>query len=294
MTHLKQLEEKSIYLLRESFHHFKGQISMLWSVGKDSTVMLHLVKKAFLGRVPFPLMHIDTSFKIPEMIEFRDRVVKTQKLDMIVGRNSEALKKKLSFPSGSLTRLECCQILKTQSLIDTSEALVLRERFNHQSQKYEPDSKNEAFKALIMGIRADEEGSRSKERYFSIRSKDSSWKIEDMPAELWDEFNTDLPAEQSCRIHPLLDWSEKNIWEYIAQENIEVSDLYFDRGSGERYRSLGCAPCTNKIKSAARNAFDIIAELSHGELSKLSERSGRAQDKENGNSLEALRRKGYM
>ena len=294
MTHLNQLEEKSIYLLRESYHHFKGQMSMLWSIGKDSTVMLHLVKKAFVGNIPFPLMHIDTSYKINEMLEFRDQCVKEQKIDMIVGANREALKNSRSFPAGSLTRLECCQTLKTEALINTAEAKFSRLRFNHKNQQYEPDTQNEIFRALIMGIRADEEGSRSKERYFSVRSKNSSWKIEDMPPELWNEFNTDFGDGQSYRIHPLLDWSEKNIWEYINQEKIKVSDLYFDRGSGERYRSLGCAPCTQKIKSGAKTAAEIVIELSTGELSRVSERSGRAQDKENSNGLEALRRKGYM
>lgn len=293
MNHLKQLEEKSIYLLRESYHHFKGQISMLWSIGKDSTVMLHLVKKAFRGQVPFPLIHIDTSYKIAEMIRFRDDLVKQQKLDMIIGSNILALQKNLTYPAGQLSRTECCQILKTQALINTA-ATADRLRYSVVNEKYEVDTKKEAFKALIMGIRADEEGSRSKERYFSVRSNDSSWKIEDMPPELWDEFNTDLTKQQNYRIHPLLDWSEKNIWEYIAQEKIEVTSLYFDPGTGERYRSLGCAPCTQKIKSTAKTPEEIVMELSHGQLSKASERSGRAQDKESGNSLETLRRKGYM
>ena len=294
MDYLDQLEEKSIYLLRESYHYFNGQISMLWSIGKDSTVMLHLVKKAFLGKIPFPLMHIDTTFKIAAMIKFRDRTVIDQKIDMIIGSNYEVLKSGQTFPSGHLTRLECCQSLKTNALINTAEALTQRYRFNHQSQIYEIDKKNETFKALIMGIRSDEEGSRSKERYFSVRSKNSSWKIEEMPPELWNEFNTGNQDDQSFRIHPLLDWSEKNIWEYIARENITVSSLYFDQGTGERYRSLGCAPCTQKIKSVAKNVAEIVQELTTGALAQISERAGRAQDKENGNSLEALRRKGYM
>lgn len=294
MNHLNQLEEKSIYLLRESYHYFKGRLAMLWSVGKDSTVLLHLSKKAFLGKVPFPLIHIDTSYKIPEMIKFRDLQVQQQKLDMIIGQNRVALQNKLSFPNGTLNRIDCCQTLKTDALISTAEARSERMRFNHELQKYLPDGKNERFMALIMGIRADEEGSRSKERYFSLRSQDSSWQIEDMPPELWDEFNTDLQSNQSCRAHPLLDWTEKNIWEYISREKINVSSLYFDQGSGERYRSLGCMPCTQKIKSSAKTPEDIILELSQGTLSKISERAGRAQDKENANSLEALRRKGYM
>lgn len=294
MTNLDQIEEKSIYLLREAYYYFKGSISMLWSVGKDSTVMLHLAKKAFLGKVPFPLIHIDTTFKIAEMISFRDQIVKEQKLDMIVGSNFTALKLGRTFPSGKLTRLECCQTLKTEALLNTAEALTPRYRFNHTSQVYEIDQKNESFKALIMGIRSDEEGSRSKERYFSIRANDSSWKIEDMPPELWNEFNTDMQNQQSVRVHPLLDWSEKNIWEYIAREKIKISNLYFDNGEGERYRSLGCSPCTQKIKSIAKNPQEVVQELSAGALVQTSERAGRAQDKESGNSLEVLRRKGYM
>lgn len=115
-----------------------------------------------------------------------------------------------------------------------------QQRFNHIQKKYELDPKNEPLKALLMGIRSDEEGSRSKERYFSVRSEDATWNIESMPAELWDEFNVDLAPNQSVRVHPLLDWTEKNIWEYIVQENIEVTSLYFDQGDQMRYRSLGC------------------------------------------------------
>lgn len=294
MSPLDQLEEKSIYLIREAHHYFNGQMAMLWSIGKDSTVMLHLVKKAFLGNTPFPLIHIDTSFKIPEMIRHRDQVVRDQKIDMIIGANAKALSSEKTFPAGQLTRLECCQSLKTEALINTAEALWPRKRFSHETQTYETDKKNEVFKALIMGIRSDEEGSRSKERYFSVRAKNSDWKIEEMPPELWSEVNAEQKDDNSYRIHPLLDWSEKNIWEYIVQEQIRVSDLYYADHTGERYRSLGCAPCTQKIKSTAKNAVEIVQELTDGALSQVSERAGRAQDKENGNSLESLRRKGYM
>ena len=291
---LNQLEEKSIYLLREAFCCFGSRMAMLWSVGKDSTVMLHLVKKAFFGEIPFPLIHVDTSFKIPEMLTFRDETVKELRLDMIVGKNSQALNSLQSFPDGTLTRTDCCQQLKTFALVNTAEALLPRERFNHTTQRYETDTQNEKFKALVMGIRADEEGSRSKERYFSVRAKDSNWNIEDMPPELWNEFNVAEQPGESIRIHPLLDWSELNIWQYIAREKIKVSNLYFDSGTGTRYRSLGCAPCTAPIVSKSATVMEIVQELSVGDLSKTSERAGRAQDKESGNSLEVLRRKGYM
>lgn len=294
MQHLNELEEKSIYIIRESYAHFRDQMAMLWSIGKDSTVMLWLVRKAFAGRVPFPLVHVDTTFKIPEMILFRDQVVEHLGLDMIVGCNSVAISNKQTFPDQTLTRIECCHTLKTLALENTVKGLWPRQRFNHTQKKYELDQKNEPLKALLMGIRSDEEGSRSKERYFSVRNEDSTWNIENMPAELWDEFNVDLAPNQSVRVHPLLDWTEKNIWEYIVQENIEVTSLYFHQGDEMRYRSLGCAPCTKKIPSTARNPIEVLAEISSGQYAHIAERSGREQDKENGMTLEKLRRKGYM
>ena len=294
MNHLDKLEEKSIYLIRESYYHFKGRIAMLWSVGKDSTVMLSLVRKAFGGVVPFPLIHIDTSYKIPEMIQFRDQVVRDLRLDMIVGSNQEAIRSKKTFPEQSVTRLECCHLLKTKTLELTFKAQAERLRFNHDLKTYEVDTSGEIFDALLLGIRSDEEGTRSKERYFSIRKEDNSWEIENMPAEIWDEFNVELSHGQSIRIHPILDWSEKNIWEYIKREGISVTELYFNQGAGSRYRSLGCWPCTKKIISAAKTVDEIISEITTGEFSRIAERSGRDQDKENGNTLEALRRKGYM
>ncbi len=294
MDHLDQLEEKSIYILREAHYHFKDRMALLWSIGKDSTVMLWLVRKAFMGQVPFPLVHVDTNYKIPEMIRYRDEVVKDLKLDMVVGQNQLALAEKNTFPDGKLTRLECCHVLKTMALHNTVKAEGQRLRYNHLLQKYEIDLKKEKFQTLIMGIRSDEEGSRSKERYFSIRSSTDQWKIETMPPEIWDEFNTDLDPDQTMRIHPLLDWAEKNIWEYIVRENIPVTSLYFNQGENTRYRSLGCYPCTQKINSTAKNAKEVLAEISSGDLANVAERSGRAQDKENGNTLEVLRRKGYM
>lgn len=294
MNHLNQLEEKSIYLLREAYYHSPNRLALLWSIGKDSTVLLWLVRKAFLGQIPFPLLHIDTHFKIPAMIQFRDQMVKKLKLDMIVGSNTIALKQKQTFPDGQISRTECCSLLKTFPLENVTSNSIPRDRYNHTSQAYQLDLSGQIFTSLIMGIRADEEPSRSKERYFSVRASDGSWKIEDMPAEIWDEFNHKISMHEKLRIHPLLDWSEKNIWEYIHREKIPVTELYFDQGDQTRYRSLGCWPCTSKIQSNSKNPEDIIFELSEGSLARHSERAGREQDKEGGNSLETLRRQGYM
>ncbi len=298
MNSLDQLEEKSIYLIRESYSHYKVRLAMLWSIGKDSTVMLHLTRKAFLGKVPFPLVHVDTSVKIPEMITFRDQTVKRLNkeinLDMIIGQNKVALEKNETFFNGNLTRLQCCQTLKTEALFKTTQGVFPRNRFDRQTESYTKDDKNEIFDALIVGIRSDEEGTRSKERYFSKRSPQQNWDIENLPAELWNQFNTDLHPGESVRVHPILDWSEKNIWQYIEREKIQVTDLYFSNANNERYRSLGCAPCTKPIKSTAKNPTEILHELEFGSLSKLGERSGRSQDQEDQNGLETLRRNGYM
>jgi sulfate adenylyltransferase subunit 2 len=145
-----------------------------------------------------------------------------------------------------------------------------------------------------VGARADEEGSRSKERYFSPRGVDSAWEVGDQPPEFWNQFNTDFAPGTHVRIHPLLDWTELNIWEYIERERIPVIDLYFDRGDGHRYRSLGCAPCTQVVASPASSASDIVLELRSGRFANVAERAGRAQDAADGAGLETLRRQGYM
>jgi len=147
---------------------------------------------------------------------------------------------------------------------------------------------------VIVGARADEEGSRSKERYFSPRDKNNEWDVGDQPPELWNQFKTDFAPGTHLRIHPLLDWTELNIWEYIERENIPIIDLYFDQGNGKRYRSLGCYPCTTPVESTSKNVSDIVAELKTGKFVNIAERSGRAQDKEDGGGLETLRRDGYM
>lgn len=266
MDHLDRIEAESIYILREAYKHF-GKLGMLWSIGKDSTVMLWLAQKAFFGNCPFPLIHVDTTFKIPEMIKFRDKFVKEYNLNLIVNTNTKALEEGMGPQKG---RLVCCKALKTDGL---QEVVT----------KYE-------FEGLIVGVRRDEEGSRSKERVFSERNAESQWDYTDQPPELWDQFKTDFKKGNHIRIHPLLGWREIDIWEYIKRENIPIIDLYFSK-NGKRYRSLGCAPCTKPIDSNASNVDEIIEELKN---TKETERSGRAQDQEDAHALEKLRKHGYM
>jgi sulfate adenylyltransferase subunit 2 len=293
IDHLDRLENTSVHILREAYACFK-RICMLWSIGKDSTVLLWLARKAFLGHVPIPLVHIDTGFKIPEMISYRDRLALEWKLTMIVGKNSGSLSAKETFPDGAVDRITCCKKLKTEALVNTLSGSWKRYRINHRTGEYEVDPENEPYTGVIVGVRADEEGSRSKERYFSPRDRLSEWDIGGQPPEFWNQYKTDYAPGTHVRVHPLLDWTELNIWEYILREKIPTVSLYYDRGEGKRYRSLGCWPCTFPIDSRAANVDDIIGELSGGSLKNIAERSGRAQDKEDGGGLETLRREGYM
>ena len=293
MDHLDQLENTGVHILREAYANFKS-LGMLWSIGKDSTVLLWLARKAFFGHVPFPLIHIDTSFKIKEMIEYRDSLTAEWGLTMIYGQNKGALERGETFPGGRLDRISCCKALKSDALRNTLSGEWPRYRFNHSTKRYEIDANNEAFTGVIVGVRADEEGSRSKERYFSPRDKDSDWDVGNQPPEFWNQYKTDFAPGTHIRIHPLLDWTELNIWEYIAREGIPTVSLYYDRGNGKRYRSLGCYPCTFPIESTAKNVSDVIEELKSGRLANIAERAGRAQDMEDAGSLETLRRDGYM
>ncbi len=293
MTHLDKLEATSVHIFREAYRDFKSRV-MLWSIGKDSTVLLWLARKAFFGHVPFPLMHIDTSFKIPEMIAFRDRLARELHLDLIVGQNRPAIKAKQTFPDGVLPRVACCKALKSEALRHTLSGEWPRLRMDPATGLYAEDTSGESFTGVFVGARADEEGSRSKERYFSARDQQSEWDVSDQPPELWKQYKTDFAPGTHVRIHPLLDWTELNIWEYIERENIPVISLYFNQGEGKRYRSLGCHPCTSPIDSDARNVSEVIEELRSGKFSDIAERSGREQDKEDGGGLETLRRGGYM
>ena len=293
MKHLETLEATSIYILREAYANFKN-LGMLWSIGKDSTVLLWLVRKAFLGHVPFPLIHIDTHYKIPEMIEYRDHLTRLWRLDMIVGSNTEALELKQTFPDGNVDRIACCKLLKTQALKETLSGHAPRMRFNHNLQRYEVDTSRDPFTGIILGVRADEEGSRSKERYFSPRDAQNEWNISEQPPEFWHQYKTEFAPGTHVRIHPLLDWTELNIWEYIERENIPTVSLYYNHGENKRYRSLGCYPCTFPVESSASGVAEIINELKTGKFAHIAERAGRAQDKDDGGSLETLRRDGYM
>jgi sulfate adenylyltransferase subunit 2 len=270
MDKLSKLENQSIYILREAFNKFTD-LAMLWSIGKDSTVMLWLARKAFLGHVPFPLVHVDTTYKIASMIEYRDRLVEEWGLALVVGNNEPVLQAGTTFPNGKATRVECCGTLKKDGLKQVLEG--------------------HGFTGVIVGVRRDEDPTRAKERYFSPRDKNMEWNVEDQPPELWDQFKTDYDPGTHIRIHPLLHWTELDVWEYIEREGMPVIPLYFSNEKGERYRSLGCAPCTTPIKSNARTVAEIVAELRE---TKTSERSGREQDKESEDAFEKLRRDGYM
>jgi sulfate adenylyltransferase subunit 2 len=293
MDTLDTLEARSVHILREAYASFK-RLCMLWSIGKDSTVLLYLARKAFFGHVPFPLVHIDTSFKIPEMIAYRDRLADEWGLTLMYGQNTQALAERRTFPDGAVDRLECCRLLKTDALKRTLSGESPRFRFNPVTKRYDQDPDREPFTGVIVGARADEEGSRSKERYFSPRGQHHQWDIAEQPPEFWSYYKTDFAPGTHVRVHPLLDWTELNVWEYIAREGIPTVSLYYDQGNGTRYRSLGCGPCTTPIESTAASPEDIIEELRTGRLKNIAERSGRAQDAMDGGGLETLRKDGYM
>lgn len=293
MNHLDELESKSVHIIREAYASFKN-LGMLWSIGKDSTVLLWLARKAFFGHVPMPLIHIDTNFKITEMIEYRDDLAIKWHLDMIYGQNTDALNSGNTYPDGKATRIQCCKNLKADALKHTLNGDWPRYRMNHNTGSYEIDSNTEAYTGVIVGVRADEEGSRSKERYFSPRNEHNDWAVSEQPPEFWNQYKTDFAPGTHVRIHPLLDWTELDIWEYIQRESIPMVSLYFDQGSGTRYRSLGCYPCTKPVESTAKNVEEVIEELKTGKFANIAERSGREQDKEDGGGLEDLRKGGYM
>ena len=265
MKHLRQLEEQSVYILREAYKHFE-HLAMLWSMGKDSTVLLWLTRKAFFGHVPFPLVHIDTGYEMPELIEYRDRICREWRLRLVVGQNRAALEQGMNPTVG---RVACCTALKIEAMNQ-----VIAEQ---------------GYSAIILGIRSDEEGTRAKERYFSPRNKQGEWDFREQPPELWDQFKTSFPQGEHVRIHPLLDWTEVNIWEYLQSEQIPLPDMYFDKGDGTRFRSLGCVPCTNSVSSPASTVNEILIEL---RSTKIAERAGRAQDE--GRGMEQLRKLGHM
>ncbi|HLC18786.1 MAG TPA: sulfate adenylyltransferase subunit CysD [Thermodesulfobacteriota bacterium] len=267
MDHLTALENKSIFIIREAYYRFRN-IAMLWSVGKDSTTLLWLCRKAFFGKIPFPVIHIDTTYKFPEMYRFRDEYARKWGLELIVGRNEGKVTEGMGPGAGS--KLECCNELKTNALKLTI--------------------KKHGFKALLLGIRRDEHGIRAKERVFSPRDENFRWNYEDQPAELWDQYKCSAEEEDHVRVHPILHMTELDIWRYIKREDIPVTGLYFNK-EGKRYRSIGCVPCCSPVDSMASNIDEVIEEL---EKTKTSERAGRAQDKEDAYTMQKLRSLGYM
>lgn len=259
MNSLKELEEKSLYTLREAGARFQN-LAALWSTGKDSTVLVALARKAFFGRVPFPLIHIDNGIDFPETYELRERLAKEWDLDVIVARSE--IKDELS-------GIRCCGSNKTDAL-----KKLMDER---------------GFDGLFVSIRRDEHGIRGKERYFSPRDKEFRWNYKNQSPEIWDFISQEESASH-IRIHPLLHWTELDMWLYIRQEGIPVNPLYFSR-NGERYRSLGCTQCTVAVESNATTLDEIIEEL---RTTKTSERAGRMQDKEQEHVMQRLRALGYM
>ncbi len=266
MDYLTKLENESVYLIREAYAQFKD-IGMLWSIGKDSTTLLWLIRKAFYGKVPFPIIHLDTGYKFKEIYGFRDYYAKEWGLNLLVYRNEEAIKNGISPKTG---KLECCTELKTNAL----KQVVAQN----------------SIKALYLGIRRDEHGVRAKERFFSVRDSDFEWNYKEQSVEMWDQHKTNAEENEHFRIHPILSWTEKDIWNYIKRENIPMTKLYFSNGSC-RYRSIGCETCCNPIASKADTIDKIIEEL---ENTNVSERIGRAQDKESDYMMEKLRTLGYM
>lgn len=267
MDYLDELENKSIYIIREAYAQFRN-IAMLWSIGKDSTTLLWLCRKAFFGRIPFPVIHIDTTFKFPEMYKFRDHLAKEWGVKLLVEKNQEALDKGVSYETHSA--FTCCHELKTVAL---RKAII-----KHK------------FKALLVGIRRDEHGIRAKERYFSPRDIEFKWDYKNQPMEVWDQFKHEIEDEEHLRVHPLLHWTELDIWRYIQREKIPICELYFAK-NGKRYRSLGCMPITKPVESNADTIDKIIEEL---KTTKVAERTGRSQDKEESYTMQKLRSLGYM
>jgi sulfate adenylyltransferase subunit 2 len=266
MDHISKLENQSIYIIRETYNQFKN-MAMLWSIGKDSSTLLHLVRKAFFGKVPFPVIHLDTGYKFKEIYEFRDKYAKEWNLNLIIAKNQEAVDRGVCPEKG---KIECCTDLKTNNL-----------------KKVIDEYK---FKALLLGIRRDEHGIRAKERHVSVRDESFVWDYKNQPPELWDQYKTKAKKEEHLRVHPILGWREVDVWEFIKKEKIPTVSLYFAK-NGKRYRSIGCACCCNPIDSEADDLDKIIKEL---KTTHISERSGRAQDKESDYTMQKLRSLGYM
>tara|TARA_B100000242_G_scaffold82400_1_gene54767 strand:- start:2159 stop:3058 length:900 start_codon:yes stop_codon:yes gene_type:complete len=297
LSHIDKLESESIHIIREVVAEFDNPV-MLYSIGKDSSVMLHLALKAFApNNIPFKIMHIDTTWKFKEMILFRDQIAKTYNLDLIVHINQDGIRNKISpIKNGSKIHTD---IMKTQAL---KQAL----------DKYK-------FDAAFGGARRDEEKSRAKERIFSFRDKNHRWDPKNQKPELWNLFNTKINTDESVRVFPLSNWTELDIWQYIYQEKIPIVPLYLAKTrpiikrdgmmimvdddrleikqnekieqKKVRFRTLGCYPLTAAMESAATNVEEIIIELLE---TKYSERQGRLIDSDQIGSMEIKKQEGYF
>ena len=297
LTHLKQLEAESIHIIREVAAEFDNPV-MMYSIGKDSAVMLHLARKAFYpGKPPFPLLHVDTTWKFKEMIEFRDKMAKEVGMDLIVHINQEGVEQGVGpFTHGSSKHTD---IMKTQAL---KQAL----------DKY-------GFDAAFGGARRDEEKSRAKERVYSFRDSKHRWDPKNQRPELWNIYNGKVNKGESIRVFPLSNWTELDIWQYIYLENINIVPLYYSAKrpvverdgmlimvddermplkEGEvpemksvRFRTLGCYPLTGAVESSAATLPEIIQEML---LTKTSERQGRVIDHDSAGSMEEKKRQGYF
>jgi sulfate adenylyltransferase subunit 2 len=296
LSHMRALEAESIYILREAAAEFARPV-MLYSIGKDSSVMLRLAQKAFFpGKIPFPLLHIDTGYKFPEMIEFRDRYTKEIGAELIVHQNREALAQGAN--PFALGTQKCCGLLKTRSLLDALSA--------------------GGFDAAFGGARRDEEKSRAKERVYSFRDSQGQWDPKNQRPELWNILNSRIDKGESIRVFPLSNWTELDVWMYIHAEKIPIVPLYYarerevvERGGtlvmvypgdrllpGEktqrvkcRMRSLGCVPCTGAIRSDADTVPKIIEEMFSF---RRSERENRVIDHDEEGSMEIKKREGYF
>ncbi len=263
LDHLETLESQSIYIIREAYNRLEW-LGMLWSLGKDSNVMLWLARKAFYGHVPFPVVHVDTEKKFAEMYEFRDHYCKEWNLNLVTGLCPPIEETDPTLPPAARAAAR-----KTEGL----KSLLARE----------------GYTGLFAGIRRDEESTRAKERVFSPRGETGQWHFHDQPPEFWDQFKTDFPPGTHVRVHPLLHWSEIDVWLYTQRENIPTVPLYFAR-DGKRYRSLGDEDITNHINSEAVTIDEIIAEL---QVTTEAERAGRPMDHLSVESYERMLSEAY-
>ncbi|MGO8917722.1 MAG: sulfate adenylyltransferase subunit CysD [Stellaceae bacterium] len=264
MDRLDDLEAQTIFILREAVNRLTP-LGMLWSVGKDSNVLLWLARKAFFGRVPFPVILLDTGNEFPEVYAFRDRIIKEWSLSYIDAPCPAVEETDPSLPPKS--RAAARKTLGLKRIIAAR-----------------------GFRGVMLGIRRDEQAIRGKERVMSPRDAGGGWDFKHQPAEFWDQYNAEPPPGGHIRVHPLLAWTELDVWRYIEREGMPVVPLYFARG-GKRFRSLGEKDITFPIASTAGSIAEIIAELA---ASREPERAGRAMDHESEDAFERLRAQGYM